>query len=60
MPYGDLEMGNIGSGNGVLPDSTKPLPEPLLIYHQGGPVTIAWGLFCNYKISSKITILKFP
>ena len=25
---------NIGSGNGLLPDSTKPLPEPMLIYHQ--------------------------
>ena len=21
---------NIGSGNGLLPDGTKPLPEPLL------------------------------
>ena len=25
---------NIGSGNGLLPDGTKPLPEPMLIYHQ--------------------------
>ena len=24
---------NIGSGNGLLPDSTKPLPEPLFPYH---------------------------
>ena len=23
---------NIGSGNGLVPDGTKPLPEPLLIY----------------------------
>ena len=30
---------NIGSGNGLLPDGTKPLPEPMLIYHQLGPVT---------------------
>ena len=22
---------NIGSGNGLLPDGTKPLPEPVLI-----------------------------
>ena len=22
---------NIGSGNGLLPDGTKPLPEPMLI-----------------------------
>ena len=25
---------NIGSGNGLLPGGTKPLPEPVLIYHQ--------------------------
>ena len=25
---------NIGSGNGLLPDGTKPLPEPVLAYHQ--------------------------
>ena len=25
---------NIGSGNGLLPDGTKPLPEPILTYHQ--------------------------
>ena len=24
---------NIGSGNGLLHDSTKPLPEPVLTYH---------------------------
>ena len=25
---------NIGSGNGLLPDGTKPLPEPMLTNHQ--------------------------
>ena len=25
---------NTGSGNGLLPDGTKPLPEPMLAYHQ--------------------------
>ena len=25
---------NIGSGNGLLPDGTKPLPEPVLTYHE--------------------------
>ena len=24
---------NIGSGNGFLPDGTKPLPEPMLNYN---------------------------
>ena len=32
MSYGDRDPWvNIGSGNGVLPDGTKPLPEPMLI-----------------------------
>ena len=33
MPYGDRYLGqlnNFGSGNGLLPDGTKPLPEPML------------------------------
>ena len=25
---------NIGSGNGLLPDGTKPLPEPMFTNHQ--------------------------
>ena len=25
---------NIGSGNDLLPDGTKQLPEPMLNYHQ--------------------------
>ena len=29
---------NIGSGNGLLPDGTKPLPEPMLNYRKYGPV----------------------
>ena len=29
-----LQIGvNIGSGNGLLPDGTKPLPEPMLVHH---------------------------
>ena len=31
-PYGDRV--NIGSGNGLLPDGTKPLPEPMLTDHR--------------------------
>ena len=30
MPYGSKD---IGSGNGVLPDSIKRLPEPMLTNH---------------------------
>ena len=31
---------NIGTGNGLLPDATKPLPEPWL--PQTTPVEIPW------------------
>ena len=34
-PYVDIDLKvNIGSGNGLLPDGTKPLSEPMLTYHQ--------------------------
>ena len=36
---------SIGSGNGWVPDGTKPLPEPQLIYHHWGPVTFIAGQF---------------
>ena len=32
-----MELGiwvSIGSGNGLLPDGTKPLPESVMIYNQ--------------------------
>ena len=38
---------NIGSGNGLLPDGTKPLPEPMLTDHQLSPVTFILGQFHN-------------
>ena len=31
---------NIGSGNGLVPDSTKPLPEPVLTDHYGLSVVL--------------------
>ena len=36
---------NIGSGNGLLPDGTKPLPETMLTYHQWSPKTFTWKKF---------------
>ena len=55
---------NIGSGNGLLPDGTKPLLEPMLTYHQKGLVAFIWGQFHEIpqppfiKVSLKITYLK--
>ena len=42
---------NIGSGNGVLPDGTKLLPEPMLTYHQKGTVTFIGGQFQKRYLS---------
>ena len=36
---------NIGSGNGLLPDGTKPLPEPMMTDRQWNPVTFILGQF---------------
>ena len=36
---------NIGLGIGLLPDGTKPLPEPMLSDHQWSPVTFILGQF---------------
>ena len=44
---------NSGLGNGLLPDGTKPLPEPMLTYHQQGPVTFIRGWFHNTYFSDE-------
>ena len=45
---------NIGSGNGLMPDGTKPLPEPVLTYHKYGPVAITQELFYNKYLSHQL------
>ena len=46
---------NLGSGNGLVPEGTKPLLESRLTYHQWGPMVFIWGqLQCTrYIISVK-------
>ena len=64
-PYDNIDRVKIGSNNGLVPDGTKPLPEPLLNYPQWGSVTITWWQFHKIpqpsiiKISLKITHLNF-
>ena len=36
---------SIGSSNGLLPDGTNPLPEPMLTYHQWNSVVPTWDQF---------------
>ena len=55
---------NIGSGNGLLADGTKPLPEPMLCFHQWVDVHLRGNLKEIFqspivKISLKINYLKF-
>ena len=38
--YGKIDLGNIASGNGLLPDEINTLS-----YHRQGPVTFNWGQF---------------
>ena len=63
LPYGDIV--NIGSGNGLVPDGNKLLPEPMLTYHQTCFVAVtseqfhkkfSWNLICN--MCSEILHLK--
>ena len=44
-PYGVIDVVNIGSANGFLPDGTKPLPKPMLNNQQWGLVTFSRGQF---------------
>ena len=56
---------NNGSGNGLLPDGTKPLPDPMLTNHQWSLVTFISGQFHEMlqpsitKICLEIACLKF-
>ena len=34
---------NIRSGNGLVPDDTKPIPETMLTSHNWGPVSFSWN-----------------
>ena len=54
-PYGDIDLVNTGSGNGLSPDGTKPLPEPVLTYHQWSLMAFIWGLF-HRKCLKYITV----
>ena len=54
---------NNGSGKGLLPDGTKPLPEPKLTCHQWSLVALTWQQFnCSryrfIRMSLKIALLR--
>ena len=41
IPLSDVHV-NTGSPKGLLPDGTKPLPEPIMTYDQWGIVAFTW------------------
>ena len=49
---------NIGSGNGLLPDGTEPLPEPMLTYHYSAIYVCDIGdIYCTIKYCSAISFM---
>ena len=42
-PYGDIDLVKFGSVSGLLPDGTKPVPEPMLTYHKSGRLAFTEG-----------------
>ena len=54
-----MTYGNVGSGNGLLPDGTNPLPEPVLTNHQWGLMAFIWGQFhrkCFHSQSHSLSL----
>ena len=48
----------IGPGNGLLSDGTKPLPEPMLTYHQRCSVAFTWEQFQKCSWTSSVTCVQ--
>ena len=61
-PMATLSWLSIGSGNGLVSDGTKPLPEPVLTYHQR--YSMAFNIeqfYMNsiHKMCSEMTLLRW-
>ena len=54
----DILLVNTASGNDLLPGGTKPLPEPLLTYHQWDFVAITKDQF-HKNHTTEISIHEF-
>ena len=48
---------NIGSGNGLLPENSKPVPEPVLTDHQWVSEAFIWRQF-HWKCSRYLSLIK--
>ena len=45
IPYGGKDLNHFGPDNSLLSDSSKTLSEPVLTYHQWGPLTLTSAQF---------------
>ena len=59
VPHDVIELVNIGSDIGLLPDGTKPLPETMLTNHQRSFVEFTWISLEMLKISIFTTASHF-
>ena len=53
-----IDLGH-GSGNGLLPDGTKPLPEPMLTFHLRCSLASTWKWFnkkCSWTYLSRYKV----
>ena len=51
---GDIDLVNIGWGNGLVPDGTKQLPQPMLVDYDWSLVAFTWEQFymkCSRTLS---------
>ena len=49
MQYDIESLVNAGAGDGLVPDGTKPLPEPMLKFHRWGLLSFTWGNFTGHS-----------
>ena len=49
-PCGDIDLGQhwlLINANGLMPDGTKPSPEPMLTYHYRCSIAFTWEQICK-------------
>ena len=58
--YGYIDPGSIGSGNGLMSDGTKSLPEQMLISHYWCFMAFTWEQSVHNNILLKLLLFKIP
>ena len=50
-------MGNLDFGNGFVSESSKPVPEPILIYHQWDFEALIWS-WGNLQVTDHLSMIE--